>query len=229
MNIENNTFDYIVDNFPVWTLTEKDYLKLKSATSLFIPDKVKILPSNLKNLSLSKIVVDNKNPNFYSGNNNAIIHKATNTLILGCKNTTIPKEVRFISESAFEGCDIKEIIIPSNVRSIPPHAFYNCTNLEKLTIEKNVKKICENAFRDCVNLKEIIINEGVSEIEKSAFHNCISLEKIDFSNSLQKIAQYAFYNCKNLKENSIKEGLREIWRNEFSDTHIYKLEIPSSV
>lgn len=120
-----------------------DYaFKNTNIEKIVIPSSVEIIGcgafSNCKNLK--EISVDDNNPFYYSNGSNSIIRKDNQVLIFGCKETIIPKGIKRIARYAFEGCDIKEIIIPSNVRSIPPHAFYNCTNLEKLTIEKNVKK-----------------------------------------------------------------------------------------
>ena len=63
------------------------------------------------------------------GNCNAIIEKATNKLLYGCKTTIIPASVTEIGSNAFynvlHGCTI---IIPSTITKIDDHAFSN-TNM----------------------------------------------------------------------------------------------------
>ena len=71
-------------------------------------DEIKI-PKNVTNIgkgafiycSPTSIVVENGNPNYDSRNNcNALIETATNTLIVGCQNTTIPNTVTRIGTYA---------------------------------------------------------------------------------------------------------------------------------
>ena len=80
---------------------------------------------------LAYIIVDNDNKNFDSRENcNAIIETNTNTLIVGCKNTTIPNSVTSIGNCAVEGCSgLTSVTIPEGVTSIGYSAFQNCSNL----------------------------------------------------------------------------------------------------
>ncbi len=79
----------------------------------------------------------------YKSDGNCLIEIATNTLVLGCKNSVIPNYVKSIGNSAFYGCTgLTSITIPSSVESIGSLAFSNCVrlfevyNLSSLTIEK---------------------------------------------------------------------------------------------
>ena len=51
----------------------------------------------------------------------------------------------------FEGCyKLKNIVIPDNVEKINEGAFWNCRNLESVTIGKNVKeywKVCISKYK----------------------------------------------------------------------------------
>ncbi len=77
--------------------------------------------------SLISIVVDGENAIYDSRNNcNAIIETSTNTLIVGCRSTSIPEGVTSIGQSAFATRlhpEVKSINIPSTVTIIGDHAF----------------------------------------------------------------------------------------------------------
>ena len=81
---------------------------------------------------LSSIVVESGNTTYDSRENcNAIIETASNTLVAGCKTTTIPNSVTSIGDYAFYNCSgLTSITIGSNVTSIGDYAFYNCSGLK---------------------------------------------------------------------------------------------------
>ena len=86
--------------------------------------------------NLSKIVVEDGNPIYDSRNNcDAIIETASNTLIVGCKNTIIPNNVTEIGDFAFYYCNgLKHIVIPESVTRIGNNAFTVCPNLISVTM-----------------------------------------------------------------------------------------------
>ena len=98
--------------------------------SIFIPESLTSISENAfgRCTELSNIDVDNRNFKYDSRHGcNAIIETATNTLILGCKNTVIPESVITIGEYAFEGCErLSSIVIPNSVSNIGSYAFSGC-------------------------------------------------------------------------------------------------------
>jgi len=80
---------------------------------------------------LTSITVESGNPNYDSREDcNAIIEKATKTLLAGCRNTTIPNSVIIIAGDAFALCTgLTSVTIPASVISIGSDAFYNCNDL----------------------------------------------------------------------------------------------------
>ena len=104
-----------------------------SLTSIDIPNSVIEIGYGVFEscLGLTSIVVESGNPRYDSRNNcNAIIETAYNTLIYGCKNTTIPYSVTTIDDYAFYDCDgLTSIVIPNSVTSIGDNAFCNCWRL----------------------------------------------------------------------------------------------------
>ena len=89
-------------------------------------------------------------------NCNAIIEKATNTLIRGCNNTKIPASVTSIGDFAFYGCSgLTSIEIPASVVSIGINAFRGCIGLTSIEIPMSVTSIRERAFYDCSGLRDV--------------------------------------------------------------------------
>ena len=112
--------------------------------------------------NLSSISVHPGNQKYDSRNNcNAIIETATNTLIIGCKNTIIPNSVTSIGQSAFEDCNsLTSITIPSSVTNIEGTAFWGCPIK---TIYLN-RTHCPDWIRTIVNSKveKLFVPKGSS-------------------------------------------------------------------
>ncbi len=121
---------------------------------------------------VEEITVNPNNKVFDSRNNcNAIIETATNTLILGCKNTVIPEGIEKIGENAFYECvGLKSINIPASVTSIAANAFYACINLEGTLVLSNVSYIDDYAFSNCHKLESILISDNIINIGFCSFN-----------------------------------------------------------
>ena len=70
----------------------------------------------------------------------------------------------------------------------------------EFTVPETVEKIAETAFYQCSNLYKISFNEGLIEIEGYAFMKCVNLTSFTLSSTLKKIAasvenigDYAFF------------------------------------
>ena len=97
---------------------------------------------------LESIVIAADNPNYDSRDNcNAVIETASNTLIYGCKTSTIPNTVTTIGGNAFYKLQsLTSISIPESVTEIMYSAFYRCEGLTTLSVPASVTKIGSNAF-----------------------------------------------------------------------------------
>ena len=113
--------------------------------------------------SSQSIIVDRAN-NFIDSREgcNAIIDKASNVLIKGCKTTVIPDSVVLIEKYAFYGCsELTYIVIPDSVTTINESAFHSCTSLEMIVISKKLEVINNFAFTKCDSLKTIFNNSNL--------------------------------------------------------------------
>ena len=127
------TVTYNGTTYPVTSIDEIAFYCCEGLTSVDIPSSItKIANFAFGNCPvLTSIVVESGNPRFDSRNNcNAIIETASNTLIVGCKNTTIPNSVTSIGDRAFADCTgLTSIVIPNSVTKIDYEAFYECNGL----------------------------------------------------------------------------------------------------
>lgn len=123
--------------------------------------------------SIESISVNANNKNFDNRNNcNAVIEKASNTLIIGCKNTIIPNDIKSIGAFSFYKCDIKEATIPEGVENIKEGAFAFCPELTFVKIPSSIKEIEEGAFYGCPALKDFVSGipaEKLFGIDESVF------------------------------------------------------------
>ena len=151
-------------------------------TSLTIPSSVTSIGDNAFGYcsGLTSITVSSGN-NVYDSrsNSNAIIHTATNTLVSGCQNTTIPNSVTSIGDYAFVECSgLTSVTIPNSVTSIGYMAFAWCSGLTSVTIPNSITSIGVGAFEDCSGLTSVTIGNSVTSIGNSAFSCCSGLTSI---------------------------------------------------
>lgn len=203
---------------------------------------------NCKNLS--SIIVEEGNPIYDSRDDcNAIIETATNTLVYGCNNSTIPNSVTAIRMTAFYNCSFTSMTIPDGVTSIGHSAFAYCENLTEITIPNSVTSIGEQAFQNCTALATVKLSESIKEIGIATFENCSSLTSISLPDglttlgnnafaycgltsiylpdNLTEISMNAFYGCQNLTSLEIGSGLTSV--RGFYNTGLKSVEIPPNI
>ena len=172
--------------------------------------------------SVVSIEVDGENQYYYS-RGNCIIDKQ-GTLVVGCKESIIPEEVKTIATGAFYGCTgLRSIEIPDGVTSIKVGAFEECTGLVSMKIpfvgtyasiyggflgeifgERSYNwtqdryTYEEYEFYNMYvpsSLESIEIGGGCSEINEYAFRNCYLLKSIEIPTNVEAIEYGAFFDC----------------------------------
>ena len=137
----------------VTTIDYSAFLNCSGITEIIIPKSV----SNINNnafvgcTGISRISVSSENETYDSRDNcNAVITTKTDTLMLGCKSTTIPTSVKIIGFYAFKDCvGLTELVLPDNIEEIKNEAFAGCTGLTSASISKSVTKIGRSPFSGC--------------------------------------------------------------------------------
>ncbi|MBO7082497.1 MAG: leucine-rich repeat protein [Bacteroidales bacterium] len=138
-----------------------------SLREIYIPKNVNYIASGNSSSfdycrNIKSIIVDEDNHFFDSRDNcNAIIETSTNSLLLGCSNTTIPNSVTRIGSDAMSNCYCgSSLVIPDSVITIEDFAFHSCEELEEIIIPETVVEIGTYAFSGCSRLRRVYIKNA---------------------------------------------------------------------
>lgn len=115
---------------------------------------------------------------------NCLIETASKTLVLGCKNSTIPTDgsVTAIGYGAFWGnLALTAVTIPNTVTSIGDGAFIGCSALTSVVVPSSVTDIGQFAFWGCTALKSVTLPAGLKNLNTQLFFNCTALSTITFT------------------------------------------------
>ncbi len=189
---------------------------------------------------LEVIEVDERNPCYDSrGNCNALIHSASNTLLLGGCNTCIPDGIKAIGWHAFYMCERLTVIrIPNSVRTIGEEAFWG-SGLTSVDIPEGVQEIGDYAFYYCDHLTDIRFSKTVTDIPSSLGNNAALVRLVvedghpiydsrDNCNAVIETATNTLVlGCVGT---SIPDSVKEIGRYAFCDCHtLTTITIPRNV
>lgn len=185
---------------------ELKYTVNKNTEECIIPDKLDKVPVTSvlfnKKYAYDKIetLKINKSLKKFSASPNSILPRL--------------KEIKIDSENIY--FDVKDnilsqdgkiLLVATSVseltvdqKEVSRAALKECLGLKKLTITKNVEKICLEAFSGCTSLEEIVFEEGLQEIGDEAFSECVSLKKVKLPDSLRKMGKAVFRGCVNMEE-----------------------------
>ena len=203
----------------VTSIGDYAFFNCSGLTSIDIPNSVTTIGEGVLAgcSSLVSVIINNGNTTYDSRNNcNAIIETATNKLIAGSQNTTIPNSVTSIGELAFYNCSsLTSVTIPNSVTSIGNRAFFGCINLTSVTIPNSVTTIGYSAFESCSGLTSITIPNSVITIEEKVFSGCSGLTSITIPNSVTTIGEKAFSGCSSLTSITIPNSVTSIEKNAF--------------
>lgn len=92
------------------------------------------------------------------------------------------------------------------------------TNLQKLTIGKNMDTIGSNGYDGCTGLSEIVFltPSKLTKINISAFRGCSALGAVDLPSTVETIGENAFYGCSGLTSIVLPEKLTTLGKNAFN-------------
>lgn len=182
--------EYVVPS-GVTSIRHHAFIECEKLTGISIPASVESIEQQAFSgcCRLSKMTVAKDNPVYDSRENCcAIIETATDTLVLGCENTKIPKSVKRIGENAFDGAwFLEDIVIPDSVREIGDWAFSKCFDLKYIHLPDSLEIIGNAAFYECASLEEIHLPEALKRLGNGAFCMCGGLKRIHIPPSVRLV------------------------------------------
>ena len=167
-------------------------------TALMIPSNIESIASRsfARCSNLATIQVELDNPVYDSRIGcNAIVEKATNKLVLGCKNTFVPTSVTTIGEYALA---LSSVRLPSELTEIGMSVFYGCSSLKSIDIPETVTTIGSCAFQSS-GLESIVIPSNVTTVSFQGFLENSNLQSVTFGKNVSTFGHLAFYRCDNIR------------------------------
>ena len=148
------------------------------------------------------------------------------------KHVTMASTVTDIGESAFYECvDLETISIPDAVTTIPESAFQGCSSLKTVYTGKNVDTIGDLAFWKCTALKKVTLGENLEQIGESSFSRCTALTTINLKDTkVTSLGDYAFYNCDALETLAFSATLKQMGEGVLEDASgLEEITLPAKV
>lgn len=180
----------------------------ESLKSVVIPSSVKVVGSHAFKLcyGVESLVISN-GVEVIGDNAFANMNKLT--------SVEIPESVKSIGEYAFATSGYSEIHIPKNVSEIGIMVFFECSKLEKITVDAENKHFTtdENGVLYNKDMTKLVafpnqlvsytVPESVTEIPEYFFIQATALEKVELHAGITHIGSYAFRSCGALVEVTI--------------------------
>ena len=122
-----------------------------------------------------------------------------------------------IAENGFEGANIKDLVIPSSIKTIGANAFasstlesvyfftgvevidnaafYGCKSLGALNLPRSLQSLGQSTFASCTSISAVVITERVTTIGDACFAYCITLERVYIPRSVHTLGESVFVGC----------------------------------
>ena len=125
--------------------------------------------------------------------------------------------------------NLNRIQIPTYIKSLPSHLFYNHDELQEIKMHDNIEFIGNGCFNFCTNLTSIDLK--AKELRtRYLFKECISLTTINIPKHVSKLEEGCFICCYNLKNIDGLENVKIIEPSCFSDCYnLESINIPNII
>lgn len=159
--------------------------------------------------------------------------KVVNKQIVGYKSNkkevTVSKDILSIGENAFENTAIESIHINEGVTSLENRCFANMPHLKEITIPSSVKSWGVNIFYSDYELETVNMASGLDIVSFGLFNRCINLHSIILPQSIEEISDRAFYKCEKLSELDMPLNLKKIGVEAFAYSAIRHINLKSTM
>lgn len=216
----------------VTKLSGKPFAKNTAVEEIFIPRSVASVAVHSFDgcENLVGLTVDGDNKRLRS-EGNCIIDKKTNTLVVGCNGSVLPRGgIAAIGASAFEGCRrLERADIPQGVETVGSNAFSKCARLESVVFPCGLISVESGAFSGCKRLVGAAFGRGLRSIGDEAFKGCAALGTLAVA-EIEEIGARAFFGCAGLGRVDLPEGLRSIGGQAFGGcAGLISISLPSTL
>ena len=174
-------------------------------------------------------------------------------------DTFVVPEGDNIGKMAFAGANVKTVVLPESMTTIPTNAFRG-SNVETVVLGSQVTTIIEYAFYEANGLKKVMMMsdgvaqdslEGITEIQRYAFNKAPLLTSFTLPTTLTTLGANAFTEsgltsitfttdelfskaaqvskCENLTNVTLAEGITTIYQGAFENTGITSIQLPSTL
>ncbi len=161
----------------------------------------------------------------------------------------IPDSVTSIGSEAFSGSAVQNITLPSGVTVINYRVFYDCQQLESVTVSPSLTEIGNEAFASCnklLSLKTADItdktgiylgNTSIRIVGDTAFAGCSAIKEASFMDTvgylstLETIGKFVFNGCEALTKVVLPDSLKNTVSGNIFDgcDKLAIVEIPENV
>lgn len=156
------------------------------------------------------------------------------------KGIIIPDTVTYVEDSLFSGCiSLTDVDLGKGITVITNGMFYNCKNLESLTIPEQIERFYDSysytgnssdkPFEGCVNLKNIYFK--AKDISLVRYYlNLPSLTNIVIGSTVESLPDRAFSGYKYLENVTFENGLLVLPNECFKNcTGLKNITLPDSM
>ena len=110
-------------------------------------------------------------------------------------NLVFPDGLEEIGQGAFQDCGLYKVHLPNTCISIGDMAFQLSKNIKEIVMPIDLESIPFGLFSMCDGLESLNIHDNCRHIEEAAFMLCANLRELRFNQKLETIGFDAFYGC----------------------------------
>ncbi|MCQ2385528.1 MAG: leucine-rich repeat domain-containing protein [Clostridia bacterium] len=214
---------------PVTAVAPAAFFQCETFTSLSLPKTVTEIGSGAFYgcTGLVSLNVDKKNPKYVS-ENNCLIDKTENALILGTNASSKPKKntVLSIAPGAFYGCaDLVSFSVPETVTEIGASAFKNCRKLKEAPLPAGLTALGASAFSGCASLTAVTIPEQITVLSEGTFAGCSSLSSLTGEERLTSLGDGVFRGCSSLSAFTLGSRAAFVGEGCFAETALRSMTV----
>ena len=129
---------------------------------------------------------------------------------------TVPNEITSVGSYAFAREQLLTSVNLNNVSNLGDYAFYECSNLQTVTMNNYISTLSTACFMNCSNL-QTLDTSNIIGINGDAFEWCTNIDNLDFSNTLYFYGSYKFCGCTNLEHITMPNATYGIGNNDFQN------------